>query len=115
MIISREILVKDTTVASVEELQNLAGGADIKGLEAALDKVGHVEDGKKITRGVGLESMSIGKRDALLVFRTLCKMGMKEDADEVTTNTRILSLELLQVNFMNLFYALKNVSFVVFA
>ncbi|XP_022731243.1 brefeldin A-inhibited guanine nucleotide-exchange protein 5-like isoform X2 [Durio zibethinus] len=121
MIISREILVKDTTVASVEELQNLAGGADIKGLEAALDKVGHVEDGKKITRyglkyftqiasfcflaimtletyrrGVGLESMSIGKRDALLVFRTLCKMGMKEDADEVTTNTRILSLELLQ-------------------
>ncbi|XVF35229.1 hypothetical protein REPUB_Repub18cG0127500 [Reevesia pubescens] len=88
--------VKDTTLASVEELQNLAGGADIKGLEAALDKVVHVEDGKKITRGIDLESMSIGKRDALLVFRTLCKMGMKEDTDEVTTKTRILSLELLQ-------------------
>ncbi|OMO86408.1 SEC7-like protein [Corchorus olitorius] len=88
--------VKDTTPASVEELQNLAGGADIKGLEAALDKVVHVEDGKKITRGIDLESMSIGKRDALLVFRTLCKMGMKEDTDEVTTKTRILSLELLQ-------------------
>ncbi|PPD77214.1 hypothetical protein GOBAR_DD25849 [Gossypium barbadense] len=87
---------KDTTLASVEELQNLAGGADIKGLEAALDKVVHVEDGKKITRGIDLESMSIGKRDALLVFRTLCKMGMKEDTDEVTTKTRILSLELLQ-------------------
>ncbi|KAE8687589.1 Brefeldin A-inhibited guanine nucleotide-exchange protein 5 [Hibiscus syriacus] len=90
------IQVKDTTLASVEELQNLAGGADIKGLEAALDKVVHVEDGKKITRGIDLESMSIAKRDALLVFRTLCKMGMKEDTDEVTTKTRILSLELLQ-------------------
>ncbi|XVF48806.1 hypothetical protein PTKIN_Ptkin03bG0218000 [Pterospermum kingtungense] len=87
---------KDTTLATVEELQNLAGGADIKGLEAALDKVVHVEDGKKITRGIDLESMSIGKRDALLVFRTLCKMCMKEDTDEVTTKTRILSLELLQ-------------------
>ncbi|XWS72348.1 hypothetical protein CRYUN_Cryun02cG0032400 [Craigia yunnanensis] len=88
--------VKDSTLASVEELQNLAGSADIKGLEAALDKVVHVEDGKKITRGIELESMSIGKRDALLVFRTLCKMGMKEGTDEVTTKTRILSLELLQ-------------------
>ncbi|XWS26510.1 hypothetical protein CRYUN_Cryun26dG0038000 [Craigia yunnanensis] len=88
--------VKDTTLASVEELQNLAGGADIKGLEAALDKVAHVEDGKKITRGIDLESLSIGKRDALLVFRTLCKMGMTEDTDEVSTKTQILSLELLQ-------------------
>ena len=69
--------------------------------------------------------MSIGEHDALLLFRTLCKvcivrfflvvvsnfliamslifcamclqMGMKEDNDEVTTKTRILSLELLQV------------------
>ncbi|GLT85637.1 hypothetical protein SLE2022_038230 [Rubroshorea leprosula] len=88
--------VKGTTIASVEEIHNLAGGADIKGLEAALDKVVYVEDGKKITRGIDLESMSIGKRDALLVFRTLCKMGMKEDTDEVTVKTRILSLELLQ-------------------
>ncbi|RVW28640.1 Brefeldin A-inhibited guanine nucleotide-exchange protein 5 [Vitis vinifera] len=40
--------------------------------------------------------MSIRQRDALLLFRTLCKMGMKEDNDEVTTKTRILSLELLQ-------------------
>ncbi|CAN1217020.1 Brefeldin A-inhibited guanine nucleotide-exchange protein 5 [Linum perenne] len=87
---------KDTSLASVEELQNLAGGADIKGLEAVLDKAVHIEDGKKITRGIDLESMNIGERDALLVFRTLCKMGMKEDTDEVTTKTRILSLELLQ-------------------
>ncbi|EOA23306.1 hypothetical protein CARUB_v10019080mg [Capsella rubella] len=87
---------KDTTLASVEELHTLVGGADIKGLEAALDKAVHLEDGKKIKRGIELESMSIGQRDALLVFRTLCKMGMKEDSDEVTTKTRILSLELLQ-------------------
>ncbi|XP_058108815.1 brefeldin A-inhibited guanine nucleotide-exchange protein 5 [Magnolia sinica] len=87
---------KDTSLASVEELQNLAGGADIKGLEAVLDKAVHLEDGKKISRGLDLESMSIGQRDALLLFRTLCKMGMKEENDEVTTKTRLLSLELLQ-------------------
>ncbi|KAJ0090390.1 hypothetical protein Patl1_13715 [Pistacia atlantica] len=87
---------KDISLASVEELHNLAGGADIKGLEAVLDKAVHTEDGKKITRGIDLESMSIGQRDALLVFRTLCKMGMKEDNDDLTTKTRILSLELLQ-------------------
>ncbi|XP_024177635.1 brefeldin A-inhibited guanine nucleotide-exchange protein 5 isoform X2 [Rosa chinensis] len=88
--------VKETPIASVEELHNLAGGADIKGLEAVLDKAVHHEDGKKITRGIDLESMSIVQRDALLVFRTLCKMGMKEDNNEVTLKTRILSLELLQ-------------------
>ncbi|KAK8550374.1 hypothetical protein V6N13_118893 [Hibiscus sabdariffa] len=86
--------VKDATFPSIEELQKLAAGADIKGLEAALDKVVNVEDGKKITRGIELESMSIGKRDALLVFRTLCKMSKKEDTDD--TKTQILSLELLQ-------------------
>ncbi|XP_004307544.1 PREDICTED: brefeldin A-inhibited guanine nucleotide-exchange protein 5-like [Fragaria vesca subsp. vesca] len=41
---------KETSIASVEELHNLAGGADIKGLEAVLDKAVHHEDGKKITR-----------------------------------------------------------------
>ncbi|KAL5572269.1 hypothetical protein UlMin_021866 [Ulmus minor] len=87
---------KDASLASVEELHNLAGGADIKGLEAVLDKAVHTEDGKKITRGIDLESMGIVQRDALLLFRTLCKMGMKEDNDEVTSKTRILSLELLQ-------------------
>ncbi|TYG66964.1 hypothetical protein ES288_D05G041000v1 [Gossypium darwinii] len=86
--------VKDTTFASIEELQKLAGGADLKGLEAALDNVVHVENGKKITRGIDLENMSLGKRDALLVFRTLCEMSKKEDTDD--TKTQILSLELLQ-------------------
>ena len=33
-----------------------------------------------------------------LIFCAMClQMGMKEDNDEVTTKTRILSLELLQV------------------
>ncbi|KAF3320985.1 brefeldin A-inhibited guanine nucleotide-exchange protein 5 isoform X2 [Carex littledalei] len=82
--------------ASVEELHNMAGGADIKGLEAVLDKAVQLEDGKKVTRGIDLESMSIAHRDALLLFRTLCKMGMKEETDEVTSKTRVLSLELLQ-------------------
>ncbi|KAL9673376.1 hypothetical protein QQ045_029632 [Rhodiola kirilowii] len=87
---------KDTSIASVEELQTLAGGSDIKGLEAVLDKAVQLEDGTKTKRGLDLESMSIGHRDALLLFRTLCKMGMKEDSDELTTKSRILSLELLQ-------------------
>lgn len=86
----------DSIPASVEELQNLAGGADIKGLEAVLDKAVHVEDGKKISRGIDLESMSVVQHDALLLFRTLCKMAMKEETDEVTVKTRLLSLELLQ-------------------
>ncbi|XP_057520110.1 brefeldin A-inhibited guanine nucleotide-exchange protein 5 [Amaranthus tricolor] len=88
--------VKDASLVSVEELQNLAGGADIKGLEAMLDKAVHLEDGDKTKHGMDLESMSIGHRDALLLFRTLCKMGMKEDSDEIATKTRVLSLELLQ-------------------
>ncbi|GFY98596.1 HOPM interactor 7 [Actinidia rufa] len=78
--------VNETSIASVEELQNLAGGADIKGLEAVLDKAVHLEDGEKIVSEM-----------LYCFFRTLCKMGMKEDNDEVTTKTRILSLELLQV------------------
>ncbi|WOH07868.1 hypothetical protein DCAR_0727302 [Daucus carota subsp. sativus] len=84
--------VKDT---SVEELHNLAGASDIKGLEAVLDKAINLEDGKR-TRGIDLESMDIAQRDALLLFRTLCNMSIKEDSDEVTTKTCILSLELLQ-------------------
>ncbi|KAJ3670258.1 hypothetical protein LUZ60_010582 [Juncus effusus] len=88
--------VTEASPASVEELQNLAGGADIKGLEAVLDKAVQLEDGKKVIRGIDLESLSIAHRDALLLFRTLCKMGMKEESDEVTTKTRLLSLELLQ-------------------
>ncbi|KAJ0810156.1 putative Sec7 domain, armadillo-like helical, sec7 domain superfamily protein [Helianthus annuus] len=85
----------NTLIAPLEELQNLAGGNDIKGLEAALDKAVQLDDDGKIS-GVDPESMSIAERDAMLVFRTLCKMGMKEDNDAVTTKTRILSLELLQ-------------------
>lgn len=77
-------------------------------------------------RGTDQKSFSVAQRDALLLFRTLCKvcvsgifvhsspnflfwtfwinlaiclqMAMKEGNDEVTTKNRILSLELLQVN-----------------
>ncbi|KAL9687797.1 hypothetical protein QQ045_032204 [Rhodiola kirilowii] len=87
---------KKMSIASVEELHTLAGDSYIKGLEAVLDKAMHFEDSTKTKRGFDLESMSIGHRDALLLFRTLCKMGMKEDNDELTTKSRILSLELLQ-------------------
>ncbi|GLJ11220.1 hypothetical protein SUGI_0147450 [Cryptomeria japonica] len=88
--------LNDAALVSVEELQHLAGGADIKGLEAALDKAVHSEESNRASGGIDLESMSIGQRDALLVFRTLCKMSMKEETDEFVTKTKLLSLELLQ-------------------
>ncbi|KAI3459082.1 hypothetical protein Pfo_015745 [Paulownia fortunei] len=88
--------INNTSLASVEGIQNLVGGTDIKGLEAVLEKAVNLEDGEKVARGIGPECMSVEQRDALLLFRTLCKMGLKEGNDEVTTKTRILSLELLQ-------------------
>ncbi|KAG6492868.1 hypothetical protein ZIOFF_047836 [Zingiber officinale] len=87
---------ENDTSPSLEEFQNLAGGADIKGLEAVLDQAVQLEDGKKVSEGISVESMTVMQNDALLLFRTLCKMGMKEESDEVTTKTRLLSLELLQ-------------------
>nr|BAC79659.1 putative guanine nucleotide-exchange protein GEP2 [Oryza sativa Japonica Group]BAD30105.1 putative guanine nucleotide-exchange protein GEP2 [Oryza sativa Japonica Group] len=87
---------REASPASVEELQSLAGGADIKGLEAVLDKAVELEDGKKVSGGIDLDTVNIIQRDALLLFRTLCKMSMKEESDEVATKTRLLSLELLQ-------------------
>ncbi|KAG2691211.1 hypothetical protein I3843_08G000100 [Carya illinoinensis] len=105
--------VKGSSLASVEELPNLTGSVDIKSLEAVLDKAVHLEDGKTITRGIDLESMNVVQRDALLVFRTLCKMGMKEDNDDVTTKTRILSLELLQGLLEGVSYSFtKNFHFI---
>ncbi|GKV20686.1 hypothetical protein SLEP1_g30773 [Rubroshorea leprosula] len=62
-----------------------------------LDGMHMIEDSSFMSSEIDLESMSIGKRDALLVFCTLCKMGVKEDTDEVTVKTRILSFEFLQV------------------
>ncbi|KAL0286943.1 UNVERIFIED_CONTAM: Brefeldin A-inhibited guanine nucleotide-exchange protein 5 [Sesamum angustifolium] len=79
-----------------EGIQNLAGGTDVKGLEAVLQKAVDLEDGGKATRGTGPECMSLEQRDALLLFHTLCKMSMKEGSDEFTTKSRILALELVQ-------------------
>ncbi|KAK4436076.1 Brefeldin A-inhibited guanine nucleotide-exchange protein 5, partial [Sesamum alatum] len=105
--------INNTSPASVKEIQSLVGGTDIKGLEAVLEKAVNLEDGGKATRGMGLESMSVGQRDALLLFRTLCKMGMKEDNDEFTTKTRILSLELLQGLLEGVGYSFaKNFQFI---
>ncbi|KAL6565292.1 hypothetical protein OROGR_002243 [Orobanche gracilis] len=85
-----------TSLASIEGFQNLAGGTDMKGLEAILKKAVDLEDGANITSGLAPDSMTVEQCDALLVFHTLCKMGMQEGNDEVTTRTRILSFELLQ-------------------
>ncbi|XP_042036168.1 brefeldin A-inhibited guanine nucleotide-exchange protein 5-like isoform X2 [Salvia splendens] len=85
-----------TSIASGEEILSLVGGTDIKGLEAVLQKVVDLEDDSKLERGTGQKSMTVAQNDALLLFRTLCKMAMKEGNDEVTTKNRILSLELLQ-------------------
>ncbi|KAI3852910.1 hypothetical protein MKW92_028882 [Papaver armeniacum] len=104
-----DVLSVNTPIASVEDLQNLAGGADIKGLEAVLDNAVHIEDGKKITREIDLDSMSIGQRDALLLLCTLCKMVVKEETCEVTTKTRLLSLELLQSHFYQNFHFIDSV------
>ncbi|GJT05734.1 hypothetical protein Tco_0840196 [Tanacetum coccineum] len=88
----------------LKELHNLAVGTDIQdvspfvlqGLELVLNKAVKLEDGGKTAREFEQDIMTIGQRDALLVFRTLCKMGMKEDNYETTMKTRIPSLELLQ-------------------
>ncbi|XP_042038704.1 brefeldin A-inhibited guanine nucleotide-exchange protein 5-like isoform X1 [Salvia splendens] len=85
-----------TLIASGEGIQSLVGGADIKGLEDILQKAANLEDDSKLESGTGQKSMSIAQRDALLLFRTLCKMAMKEGNDDVTSKNRILSLELLQ-------------------
>eukprot|EP00250_Pteridium_aquilinum_P021613 c25178_g1_i1 orf=72-5432(+) len=84
------------TPISVEELQHLAGDADIKGLEAALVKAVHPEGGRKAPEGLDLDNMTLAQQDGLKVFRTLCKMSMKEEKDDFVTRTRMLSLELLQ-------------------
>ncbi|KAI5080659.1 hypothetical protein GOP47_0003842 [Adiantum capillus-veneris] len=86
----------DAAPISVEELQHLAGDADIKGLEAALVKAVHPEGGKQVPEGLDLDNMTLAQQDGLKVFRTLCKMSMKEEKDDLVTKTRVLSLELLQ-------------------
>ncbi|KAH6769452.1 HOPM interactor 7 [Perilla frutescens var. frutescens] len=88
--------LNSTSIVSVEGIQNLVVGTDIKGLEAVLQKAVDLEDDSKVERGTGQKSMSVAQRDALLLFCTLCKMAMKEGNDDVTTKNRTLSLELLQ-------------------
>ncbi|KAJ9558540.1 hypothetical protein OSB04_013154 [Centaurea solstitialis] len=99
-----------TSIASLEELQNLAGGNDIKGLEAALDKAVQLEDDGKPS-GFISESLSIVERDALLVFRTLCKMAMKEDNDAITTRHEFYRLNFYRLVIAALFESMPNIHF----
>ncbi|XP_019193476.1 PREDICTED: brefeldin A-inhibited guanine nucleotide-exchange protein 5-like [Ipomoea nil] len=90
---------KDEFVApTLEELYSLVAGADIKGIEAAFEKAVQLEDGEMAAGGTDIESMNIGLHDALLLFRSLCKMAIKDKNknDELTIKTCTLSLELLQ-------------------
>ncbi|KAF7143442.1 hypothetical protein RHSIM_Rhsim05G0125500 [Rhododendron simsii] len=118
------------SLASVEELQNLAGGADIKGdtlhhsyamhivkpgLEAVLDRAVHLEDGEKIVRGIDLESMNIKQRDALLLFCTLFKGLLEGISHSFTKNFHFidsvkayLSYALLRASVLNRWESLKG-------
>ncbi|CAI7816305.1 unnamed protein product [Closterium sp. NIES-54] len=48
------------------------------------------------TRGIDLSLLALAQRDALLVFRTLCKMAMKDGTEDLVLRTKALSLQLLQ-------------------
>ncbi|KAL7148741.1 hypothetical protein ABFS83_06G199500 [Erythranthe nasuta] len=87
--------IHNTSLVSLQGIQNLVVGSDIKGLEAVLQKAVDLEDSGKVGSGIGSEGISVEQRDALLLFHTLCKMGVKDGKDELTNKTRILSLELL--------------------
>ncbi|CAI5460230.1 unnamed protein product [Closterium sp. Yama58-4] len=47
-------------------------------------------------RGIDLSLLALAQRDALLVFRTLCKMAMKDGTEDLVLRTKALSLQLLQ-------------------
>ncbi|GJP64511.1 hypothetical protein CLOP_g21489 [Closterium sp. NIES-67] len=47
-------------------------------------------------KGIDLSLLALAQRDALLVFRTLCKMAMKDGTEDLVLRTKALSLELLQ-------------------
>eukprot|EP00850_Spirogloea_muscicola_P004831 SM000021S06464 [mRNA] locus=s21:481229:489789:+ [translate_table: standard] len=84
------------SLTTTSDLETLAGDADFRGLEAALEKAinpdGHTPLSKE---GVDLASLTLAQRDALVVFRTLCKMSMKDGYEELVVRTKLLSLELL--------------------
>ncbi|KAH9575107.1 hypothetical protein CY35_01G094700 [Sphagnum magellanicum] len=98
LVISETAEVSDLSPnrVSVEELEHLAGHSDIKGFEAALNKVVHSKNSSlKSSQGTDMK-LTIGQRDALLVLRTICKMSMKDETDELVIKRKCLSLELLQ-------------------
>ncbi|XP_073391805.1 brefeldin A-inhibited guanine nucleotide-exchange protein 5 isoform X3 [Physcomitrium patens] len=81
----------------VEDLKHLSGVADIQGFEAALNKVVEAE-GELNSEGAvtSLESLTVGQQDGVLMLRTICKLAVKEETDDLSNRTKILSLDLLQ-------------------
>lgn len=81
---------------SVEDLKHLSGLADIKGFEAALNKVVQAEGEPDSTGLMNLQSLTVGQQDGILVLRTICKLATKEETDDLSSRTKVLSLDLLQ-------------------
>jgi len=53
-----------------------------------------------LSSGIDLESMSIAQRDALLVFRTLCKVGSLSN-DSIAVNFYFYFWQSIAVNFLS--------------
>eukprot|EP00850_Spirogloea_muscicola_P020805 SM000227S07451 [mRNA] locus=s227:195203:204622:+ [translate_table: standard] len=84
------------SLTTTSDLETLAGDADFRGLEAALEKAINPDGNTPLSKeGVDLASLTLAQRDALVVFRTLCKMSMKDGYEELVVRTKLLSLELL--------------------
>lgn len=59
---------------SAEDLKHLSGLADIKGFEAALNKVVQAGGEPDSTGLMNLQSLTVGQQDGVLVLRTICKV-----------------------------------------
>ncbi|CAI5499083.1 unnamed protein product, partial [Closterium sp. Naga37s-1] len=76
------------------------GGEGGEGEGGAGTAEGSGEEGAGATpaapKGMDLSLLALAQRDALLVFRTLCKMAMKDGTEDLVLRTKALSLQLLQ-------------------
>ncbi|CAI5948228.1 unnamed protein product [Closterium sp. NIES-64] len=76
------------------------GGEGGEGEGGAGTAEGSGEEGAGATpaapKGIDLSLLALAQRDALLVFRTLCKMAMKDGTEDLVLRTKALSLQLLQ-------------------
>ncbi|EPS66331.1 hypothetical protein M569_08446 [Genlisea aurea] len=95
----------------VEEIRNLDGATDVKGLEAIFKKAVSLQYSGKTASEMDPQFTNVKLCDALLVFRTLCEMSVKEGNDEFTIKSRILALELLQGSLDDILLS-KSFSFI---